>query len=318
MMSSMRMVLGFTLAALLVIGCNSGQELTALNGDGASGKAVLGLGDRVWHDANQNGLQDLEESGLAGIEVILQDCLGNIVLTDTTDASGAYLFSGFDAGDYQVRFALPDSYAFTMQGAGTDTTLDSDTDPMTGLTACLSLPDSVADGSIDAGMYHLVAGTGCAHGKGYWKNHLDEVADLLPLTLGAEDGSMSLLVDTAEIAYGVLQQHTYGHPSNGITKLYARLLTAKLNIANGADGSAAEVAIAEADAFLADHGPDAWDSLSHEEQRWIQQLKTSFRVTSVGDDCYDGDHDHDGDCDDGDDHDDEDDEDEDEDEDDDI
>ncbi len=201
---------------------------------------------------------------------------------------------------------LPDGYAFTMQGAGSDTTLDSDVDPATGITAFLALADSVINLDVDAGIYAAFTGTGCAHGKGYWKNHLAEVDEMLPLTLGDEGGAKSLVVDDPRIAYGVLQQHTYGHPSNGITKLYAHLLTAKLSIANGADGSGAEDAVNSADAFLADYDWNDWDSLSKDDMRMVHKLQGSFKVYSVGDDCSDGDHDHDGDCidDDGDDDDD--------------
>jgi hypothetical protein len=47
-----------------------------------------------------------------------------------------------------------------------------------------------------------------------------------------------------------------GDPSKPINKLYAQLLAAKLNIANGADGSAISTTIQQADAFLTGKQPN--------------------------------------------------------------
>ena len=57
--------------------------------------------------------------------------------------------------------------------------------------------------------------------------------------------------------------------SNGINKLYAQLLAAKLNIASGADGSAVSQAITQADAFLATHAAADWQSLSAAERQSV-------------------------------------------------
>ncbi len=58
------------------------------------------LGDRVWVDENENGLQDLGEPGVAGVTAELLDAAGAPVLgadgtpiTTTTDDSGQYLFT---------------------------------------------------------------------------------------------------------------------------------------------------------------------------------------------------------------------------------
>lgn len=253
------------------------------------------LGDRVWHDANNNGIQDAGETGLMGVVVELTDCGGFRVMSDTTDAAGGYLFADIEAGDYQVHVVLPDSFAFAPMHADTTADLDSDFDPATGLTGCLTIAAGMADLDVDAGLYMPFLGTGCAHGHGYWKNHLDEVEPMLPLTLGDEGGAMSRVVDSTEVAHAVLQQHTWGHPSNGITKLYTKLLTAKINVANGADGSRAAEAMAAADAFLADHDWTDWENLCRDDRRMVQRMLGSFHVVSVGDNCGD-DHDHDGDC----------------------
>ncbi len=70
------------------------------------------LGDRIWLDANGNGLQDAlaTEPGLAGIEVTLVfagqdgvfDSPDDIFTTTTTGADGSYLFTGLPAGKYLI------------------------------------------------------------------------------------------------------------------------------------------------------------------------------------------------------------------------
>jgi hypothetical protein len=245
------------------------------------------LGDWVWLDENRNGLQDDGELGVPDVLVTLTDCDGVWVMADTTETDGSYSFSEVYPGDYQVVFSLPEGHVFTVMHADSNSAVDSDVDPATGATLCLTLADGVMNYDVDAGMYPQALPLGCAHGKGYWKNHLDEVDELLSITLGEEDGEKSLVVSDTDIAYDVLQQHTYGEPSNGITKVYAHLLTAKLSIANGADGSEAEDAIAEADAFLSVHDWNDWDDLSHDDRQLVQRMIGTFHVTSASDDCPD-------------------------------
>ena len=45
-----------------------------------------------------------------------------------TDANGMYIFSGLDAGNYKVRFILPNGYNWTIKWTGTNTWLDSNAD----------------------------------------------------------------------------------------------------------------------------------------------------------------------------------------------
>jgi hypothetical protein len=64
--------------------------------------------------------------------------------------------------------------------------------------------------------------------------------------------------------------------SNRINKLYAQSLGAKLNIANGADGSAVASTIAAADAFLATKDSLNWAGLTKARKAqvlsWITTL----------------------------------------------
>lgn len=60
------------------------------------------VGDYVWRDSNQDGVQDASESGIAGVKVILKDNLGNKLAEKTTDGSGKYLFTDLIPGQYII------------------------------------------------------------------------------------------------------------------------------------------------------------------------------------------------------------------------
>ena len=92
------------------------------------------VGDRVWLDQNNDGIQQPDEPA-ASATVSLLSVAGNVVATTTTDATGRYQFSNLRGGQYRVQFThLPPNRAFTGRGAGTDSAQDSDPDPVTGLT----------------------------------------------------------------------------------------------------------------------------------------------------------------------------------------
>ncbi len=62
----------------------------------------LGVGNRVFFDADNSGTFDEGETGFAGVEVTLQTEDGELVATTVTDEDGYYLFGGFNEGDYVV------------------------------------------------------------------------------------------------------------------------------------------------------------------------------------------------------------------------
>lgn len=133
--------------------------------------AHAAIGDFVWEDMNNNGIQDMGEPGIEGVWVYLHPC-GESMPIDSmqTDAGGNYMFDGLMPGSYMIRFILPMDYEFSPQDQGTDDTMDGDPDPMTGITACTDLEAGETDLTWDAGMYMPPAGgEGCTHG--YWKNH---------------------------------------------------------------------------------------------------------------------------------------------------
>jgi streptogramin lyase len=113
------------------------------------------LGDYVWEDLNRNGIQDAGEPGIEGVTVNLHRCDGEFVKTTMTDADGKYLFEDLLPGDYKVEFVLPDGFVFTMPDQGGDDAVDSDADPLSGMTICTSLAAGETDLTWDAGMYRV-------------------------------------------------------------------------------------------------------------------------------------------------------------------
>lgn len=112
------------------------------------------IGDVVFLDDNQDGIQDPDEDGVEGVTVTLTDDDGNPLETTTTDADGAYLFDELDAGDDQVAFSdLLDGFVFTQPFQGTDPALDSNADPVTGESDVITLERGEDDPTIDAGIF---------------------------------------------------------------------------------------------------------------------------------------------------------------------
>jgi SdrD B-like domain len=92
--------------------------------------APIELGNRVWRDTNNNGVQDPGENGIAGVTVHLYNAANVLIATAVTDANGEYYFTSGTAADgdttdnigivngailpnanYQIRLDLPADYA---------------------------------------------------------------------------------------------------------------------------------------------------------------------------------------------------------------
>ena len=129
------------------------------------------LGNFVWNDANANGQQDGGELGISGVTVNLLDAGNSVVGTTTTDANGAYAFTGLAPGTYSVQFVTPGGYTRTVGNTGDD---DTDSDAVAGVTGSYTLISGQTNNTVDAGFYFAPGGTvdtGDAATIGYWQNN---------------------------------------------------------------------------------------------------------------------------------------------------
>ncbi len=208
----------FVLLAILTYGCDQSSDPTSptISNPQQFPFEVLDsthvtLGDRVWLDLDQDGIQGdpLDEPGIEDVIVYLFDCNDSLLETTTTDEEGFYWFDSLEVSDttgsYYLKFDLPLDDGLGPQG--------------------------------------------------------DVVTPLLPLWLGDAGGAKSLEVIDAEMAVAILGQKEYGKPKNGITKLYAQLLAAKLNVADGADDADIADVVLAADAFLSEYDWNDWNGL---------------------------------------------------------
>lgn len=112
------------------------------------------------------------------------------------------------------------AYVFRASAAVTSIDVRSDT------ITCATLP--------------CVVGASCTYSQGYWRNHPD-AWPVTSITLG------TIVYQAAELM-AILDNPARG---NGLIILAHQLVAAKLNIANGADPSAVQQAIADADNMIA-------------------------------------------------------------------
>jgi hypothetical protein len=145
----------------------AGTEPTT-DGDDANGNLTVdfgmfktaSLGDFVWVDGNQNGVQDAGEPGLTGVTVTLKNAAGTVVGTTTTSATGAYSFTGLAIGTYTVTFTTPAGYTASPSNVTiTGATDANDSDPIAGVVT-VSLANQQINNTIDAGFYLAPTPTG--------------------------------------------------------------------------------------------------------------------------------------------------------------
>ena len=112
------------------------------------------LGDYVWHDVNENGVQDADEEPVSDVIVrLVNPATGVTIASAVTDDNGYYAFTGLAPGEYAVSFVLPSGYTFTSADAGADDGLDSDANVSTGRTQAVTLAAGEHNPTLDAGIY---------------------------------------------------------------------------------------------------------------------------------------------------------------------
>ena len=115
------------------------------------------IGNRLFVDSNEDGLQTPNEPGVVGATVNLwtADAAGTPIAqvgTTTTAASGIYEFTGLSrTTTYVVQFVDPTGEGFTTANVGTNDFIDSDADA-NGISDPVTLGTQRVNRSIDAGV----------------------------------------------------------------------------------------------------------------------------------------------------------------------
>jgi len=127
------------------------------------------LGNRVFQDLNGNGIQDDGDIGVDGVRVALLgagadsrfDTADDLRRNGTTLNGGYFGFSGLAAGRYKLSFLeLPSGFEFSPLDQGSDGSVDSDVDPVSGSTFAIELQAGEQNKFVDAGLRPVVASRG--------------------------------------------------------------------------------------------------------------------------------------------------------------
>ena len=191
------------------------------------------LGDLVWNDLNENGIQENNEPGISDVEVQLYDEYKSLVSSTKTDSCGFYFFSGISEGNYYLKFILPEGFKFTKKDQGSNDYLDSDADIATGETDGFSVNPGIDNISMDAGLIKKISEPDDP-GKVNHKPTADGTAGEPYTAVEKEkiefDGSRSYDRDgyivnwtwdfgDGKLGYGEIINHTYETPGTYTVKL---------------------------------------------------------------------------------------------------
>jgi hypothetical protein len=113
------------------------------------------LGDRVWYDTDQDGLQDGGEPGAQGVVVQFYEnpmCSATYTYSRTTNLSGGYLFTDLTTSTVCLKFQeIPDGWQISPLDQGGDDAVDSDVDPTSATIENIELEGDDLDE--DLGLY---------------------------------------------------------------------------------------------------------------------------------------------------------------------
>ncbi|QCW99304.1 hypothetical protein FGM00_03945 [Aggregatimonas sangjinii] len=155
------------------------------------------LGDTVFLDEDQDGIQDPGEEGVSGITVSLYICgETEAIATTTTDGNGNYEFADLEPNtEYYVGIDVPADFVTSPADQGGDDAADSDVDE-DGVSDCVELSPGENDTTIDAGIYNPVN----VGDTVFFDNDRDGVQD------PDEDGVAGVTVQLKDTAGNVIEE----------------------------------------------------------------------------------------------------------------
>jgi hypothetical protein len=151
----------YTVKVTTAIGCEAEDSVTVTVDEKVT------IGDYVFDDVNNNGIQDDGNTGVNGVTVMLYNCsngensngtLVGTTVTTNNPVTGERGYYGFEvcpnSGPYYLVFEnIPDGFEFTMSNIGDDA-LDSDVNSI-GVTECFEVGD-IDETTKDAGIYKKI------------------------------------------------------------------------------------------------------------------------------------------------------------------
>jgi hypothetical protein len=239
-----------------------------------------GIGDRVWLDSNGNGIQDPGEAGINGVRVTISPGYlsdpgdpGSPVITSRitgtgpgTFGDGYYLFMGVDClRDYTIAVdptTLPAGYVATSIRVGSNRATDSD-DP---IGTIVNVPASVDDLTIDFGFLTPTSQSGTGT-PGYWKTH----PEAWPV------GSVVI----GNVIYTKAQALVLLGMSVDLDKkltMFMHLVSTKLNLLNGTNGSCITEDVAAADQWFITYGAVLNPAIKANSGAWRAGSATAKRL----------------------------------------
>lgn len=197
------------------------------------------IGDYVWLDTNNDGLQDIDEQGIEGVPLDIRNSSGDIIETTKTNDKGYYLFSNLTPGDYFVETTLPSAFSLTIQN-NFDTVRNSKFELIKGVprTALFSLNSGQIYDNIDLGLISTLANVSGLtwfdeNGDGLedWEEsrienievHLiDNAGDTILMTLTDSDGYYefnNVVPGSYKLGFEVLQDSTFTKDNTDLNSL---------------------------------------------------------------------------------------------------
>lgn len=133
------------------------------------------IGDRIWYDTNQNGIQDAGEPSASGILVEIFNASGKVG-QKITNSNGSYIIDNLPPDSYYLKFS-PGNHSFTAADQGSSDHLDSDVTHTNGqgTTDWFEVGIQEINYSFDAGLVNSAQGMQWYDQGGEFKGEYNEI-----------------------------------------------------------------------------------------------------------------------------------------------